>query len=80
MAASLTIEATQYITNYFLGSGHVADVNDLVCNVVGAAIGAGLFSVVSRVPGADALIDRFRWAEPHPSPRVEGEGQQVDRR
>ena len=59
---SLTIETTQYATAHLLGGGHVADVNDLLFNVTGAALGLALFAGLSRVPGAGAVIDRFRWS------------------
>lgn len=60
-AFSLTIETAQLITGNVLGGGHVADVNDLLFNVAGAVLGFGLFSMLSRVPGAAALINPFRW-------------------
>ena len=58
---SLMIEVAQYTTAHLLGGGHVADVNDLLFNVAGAALGYALFAVLSRPPGASAVIDRFRW-------------------
>jgi glycopeptide antibiotics resistance protein len=61
-ASSLAIEVAQFAGSYFLDGGHVADVNDLIFNVAGAAVGFALFSVASRVPGAGPVIDRFRWA------------------
>ena len=60
-AFSLTIEVSQLVTARFLGGGHVADVNDLIFNVAGAALGFGLLSALSRVPGVAGLLDRFRW-------------------
>ena len=60
-AFSLVIELAQLVTGHFLGGGHVADVNDLLFNVVGGVLGFGLFSALSRVPAAASLIDRFRW-------------------
>ena len=64
---SLVIEVTQFVTAHLLGGGHIADVNDLLSNTVGGALGFGLFCAVVRVPGAAALVDRFRWAEPYRS-------------
>ena len=58
---SLAIELAQLVTARLLGGGHIADVNDLIFNVVGAALGSGLISMVSRVPGAALVINRFRW-------------------
>jgi glycopeptide antibiotics resistance protein len=60
-AISLTLEVAQLATARLLGGGHIADVNDLIFNVVGAALGLGLMSRLSRVPGAAVLINRFRW-------------------
>jgi glycopeptide antibiotics resistance protein len=59
--SSLTIEVSQLVTADLLGGGHVADVNDLVFNIVGGMLGLGLLMLASRLPGAPALIDRFRW-------------------
>jgi hypothetical protein len=60
-ACSLAIEVTQYVTAHLLGGGHVADVNDLLCNVLGGALGAGLLAVLGRVPGVGGLVEQFRW-------------------
>ena len=64
-ALSLTIEAAQLATARVLGGGHVADVNDLIFNVVGAALGLGLISRLSRMPGAADLINRLCWRSSH---------------
>lgn len=73
-AFSLAIEVTQYVTSHLLGGGHIADVNDLLFNVVGGVLGVALLTVLSRVPALDAFFDRFRWsAEPRPG------GSHVDR-
>ena len=58
---SLVIEVSQLVTAHLLGGGHVADVNDLVFNVLGGLLGHGLLTLLLRVPGAPALVDRFRW-------------------
>jgi len=60
---SLGIEATQYVTAHALGGGHLADVNDLVFNVIGGAVGHGVLAALVRVPRVAALVDRFRWAD-----------------
>ncbi|MFF8345869.1 VanZ family protein [Cellulosimicrobium funkei] len=72
-AFSLAIEVTQYVASHLLGGGHVADASDLLFNVVGGALGLGLFTVLCRVPVLDAFFDRFRWFTP-PRPR----GSRVD--
>lgn len=51
-AVSLVIELTQYVTGIFLHGGHIADVNDLLFNVVGTGVGFGVFQMVSRVSSA----------------------------
>ncbi|MET4225654.1 VanZ family protein [Oerskovia enterophila] len=65
---SLTIEVTQLVTAHLLGGGHIADVNDLLFNITGGAVGFAVFSVLLRVPSFSAFVDRFRWHE------VEGRG------
>lgn len=61
-AISLAIEVTQYGTAHLLGGGHIADVNDLISNVTGAAVGCLLLAGLSRIPAAARLVDRFRWS------------------
>jgi hypothetical protein len=64
-AFSLAIEVVQYVTSHLLGGGHIADVDDLLFNVVGGVLGYALFTLLCRVPALDAFLDRFRWsAEP----------------
>jgi glycopeptide antibiotics resistance protein len=46
---SLVIEGTQLVTAHLLAGGHVADVNDLFFNVVGAALGLGLVRASSSL-------------------------------
>lgn len=58
---SLTIELTQLVTAVLLGGGHVADVNDLLFNVLGGLVGFALLLGVQRVPRLGALVEHFRW-------------------
>lgn len=58
---SLLIEVVQYVTAHLLGGGHVADVNDLLFNVLGAALGLALLGAAARRPRARSTIDEFRW-------------------
>ncbi|RXR22683.1 VanZ family protein [Oerskovia turbata] len=69
---SLTIEATQLVTAHLLGGGHIADVNDLIFNITGGAVGFAVFSALVKVPSVSAVVDRFRWHE------VEVRGAEVD--
>ncbi|MCW2757024.1 MAG: VanZ family protein [Nocardioidaceae bacterium] len=60
-ASSLTIELAQLVSAHFLHGGHVADIHDLIFNVVGAILGFGLLCSLSRVPRVGVLIERFSW-------------------
>lgn len=61
---SLAIEVVQLLTTHYLGSGHVADVDDLLWNVVGGALGVALLAGAARLPATRGLVDRFRWDAP----------------
>jgi glycopeptide antibiotics resistance protein len=61
IATSLGIELTQLAAQAFFAGGHIADVNDLLSNAAGGALGYGLFLIVSRVPWFSRVVDRFRW-------------------
>lgn len=63
---SLAIEISQLVTAHLLGGGHLADVDDLLFNVLGGALGYGLLRASTRVPRVAALVDRFRWTGPAP--------------
>ncbi|WZH50706.1 MAG: VanZ family protein [Nocardioides alkalitolerans] len=58
---SLVIEVTQYVTARTLGGGHIADVNDLLWNVVGGVLGWALLRLAVRAPAVARLHDRFAW-------------------
>lgn len=59
--ASLAIELLQLAAQRFAGGGHIADINDFIFNVTGAALGYVLFLLVVRTRRGAALVDRFRW-------------------
>lgn len=59
---SLGIEISQFVTARLLGGGHIADINDFIFNVLGAALGCGLLYALTRVPHGARFVDRFRWA------------------
>jgi glycopeptide antibiotics resistance protein len=61
VAVSLTIEVTQLAAQGLFGGGHIADVNDVLFNIAGGALGYALFRFLRRVPGFAGFIDRFRW-------------------
>ncbi|WP_374107401.1 VanZ family protein [Nocardioides sp. cx-169] len=62
VALSAGIEVTQYATAHLLGGGHIADVDDLIFNVLGAALGLLALAALTRVPLSAGLVDRFRWS------------------
>lgn len=59
---SLGIETLQFAAQKYFAGGHIADVNDLLSNVVGGMLGCALLAALSRVPRLAGMIDRFRWA------------------
>lgn len=60
---SSAIEGAQLVTAHSYGGGHIADVHDLIFNVIGGGVGAALLWSVSRRPAGARLVDRFRWRE-----------------
>nr|WP_237728198.1 VanZ family protein [Cellulomonas sp. APG4] len=63
-AVSLAIEVLQLLTNHFLGSGHVADVSDLLSNVAGGAVGVALLAGAARTSWGRVAVTAFRWDAP----------------
>jgi len=61
---SLMIEATQLVLDVTVSTGRVADVNDLLGNTVGAAVGYAIF----RLCGCAAPLARLNIAVTWPSP------------
>lgn len=49
-AISMTIEMTRFITAGLAAGGHIADINDWLCNTAGGATGFGLFTLRSAFP------------------------------
>jgi len=59
--ASLAIELTQMATAGLAFGGHIADINDFMTNILGGAIGYGLFTLVTRSKTVAGVVQRFRW-------------------
>lgn len=59
--ASLAIELLQLAAQRFFGGGHIADINDFIFNVTGAALGYALFLLAVRTRRGAVVVDRFRW-------------------
>jgi VanZ family protein len=67
---SLTMEALQFVNAVAAHGGHVADINDLLANTLGAPIGYGIFRVAVLLPGLGRWADAATWPMP---PRDETE-------
>jgi glycopeptide antibiotics resistance protein len=67
-ATSLGIEAAQFAAQKYFAGGHISDVNDFLCNVVGGMLGYALLLLVTRVPWCGRFVERFRWpGRPRPA-------------
>ncbi|MFI5427799.1 VanZ family protein [Aeromicrobium sp. UC242_57] len=62
-AISLTMETAQFVNAVTGHGGHIADVNDLLANSLGAVVGYALFRACLRLPAARRLADAARWTE-----------------
>lgn len=59
--ASLAIELTQMAVARLASSGHLADINDWLTNVLGGVIGYGLFLLATRSRTIARFVEHFRW-------------------
>lgn len=59
--ASLAIELTQMAASRLALSGHLADINDWLTNILGGIIGYGLFVLATRSKTIAGFVQRFRW-------------------
>lgn len=58
---SLTIELLQLLNSVTGHGGHIADVNDLLANTIGAPIGYAIARLAMRLPRLRALAATFAW-------------------
>ena len=58
---SLAIEVLQFVNSVAADGGHASDVNDLLANVLGAAVGYGLFRIALLLPAAARLARAATW-------------------
>lgn len=59
--ASLAIELTQMAVARLASSGHLADINDWMTNILGGVIGYGLFLLAMRSRTIAGFVEHFRW-------------------
>lgn len=61
---SLTMEGVQLVNAVTGHGGHIADINDLLANTVGAPLGYGIFRCALLVPPVARLITAAIWPAP----------------
>ena len=59
LLTSAAVESTQWITDIFLSSGRIADVNDLIANSLGAVAGYALMRSASATRAGAGAVARF---------------------
>lgn len=59
--ASLAIELVQMAVSRLALSGHLADINDWLTNILGGMIGYGLFVLLTQSKTIAGFVQRFRW-------------------
>lgn len=64
LALSLAMELAQLANSLSGHGGHVADVNDLLANTLGAPLGYLLLRLVERAPGGRRLVRAATWPPP----------------
>jgi glycopeptide antibiotics resistance protein len=63
---SLAIEVLQLVNSVAANGGHASDVNDLLANTLGAAVGFGLFRAALLLPVLRRLARSATWPDPLP--------------
>ena len=58
---SLAIEVLQLVNSVVSNGGHASDVNDLLANVLGAAVGYGVLRIALLLPAAARLARAATW-------------------
>lgn len=58
---SLTMEAIQFVNAMIADGGHIADINDLLANTLGAPIGYGLYRIALLLPSVARLARAATW-------------------
>ncbi|WP_349897766.1 VanZ family protein [Parafrigoribacterium soli] len=68
---SLAMELLQFVNAVAANGGHIADVNDLLANTVGAPLGFGLYRAALLLPAARRWAHAATW--PTAAPRTDHE-------
>ncbi|GIG39266.1 VanZ family protein [Cellulomonas phragmiteti] len=63
---SLLMETAQLVNALVASGGHVADVNDLLANTLGAPLGYGLLRLAERAPVVARLVHATTWPSAPP--------------
>lgn len=58
---SLVIEVTQFITASVAHGGHIADINDWLCNSIGSLAGYAIYVLVMRQRTLKRMLTPFHW-------------------
>lgn len=61
LALSFVMESIQFVNSVTGHGGHVADINDLAANTIGAPVGYALFRLALLLPGAKRLAHAATW-------------------
>jgi hypothetical protein len=69
---SLTMELLQWLNAVTVHGGHIADVNDLLANTLGAPLGYGVLRLARLVPALRRWADAATWpSRSHDEPELQ---------
>lgn len=77
LVVSGTIEVVQFIGDITISPGRVADIDDLITNVLGTVVGYLLLRVVMLAPALRRLADLVAWPPPGGADRLDGESPSI---
>ncbi|MEV4736253.1 MULTISPECIES: VanZ family protein [unclassified Microbacterium] len=77
LVVSGTIEVVQFIGDITISPGRVADIDDLITNVLGTVVGYILLRVAMLVPSLRRLADLVAWPSPGGADRLDAESPSI---
>ncbi|PCE16378.1 hypothetical protein AUC47_00575 [Microbacterium sp. SZ1] len=77
LVVSGSIEVVQFIGDITISPGRVADIDDLITNVLGTVVGYLLLRVAMLVPGLRRLADLVAWPSPGAADRHHEESRSI---